>query len=59
MSDSPPRALDGVRTALSGVAFVLFGAQVTLVGLLDGSSFLVVATGLALSLGGVLRTLGD
>ncbi|CQH49431.1 uncharacterized protein HHUB_1522 [Halobacterium hubeiense] len=57
MSESS--ALDGVRTALSGIAFALLGLQVTLVGLFDGGSFLVVVTGLALSLGGALRTMGS
>jgi len=61
MSDAPPvdaaTPTSDLRPALTGIAFVLFGIQLTLVGLLGGSSFLAVVTGFALSAGGVLRAL--
>jgi hypothetical protein len=61
MSDAPPvdasTATGDLRAGLTGIAFVLFGIQVTLVGLLAGSSFLAVVTGFALSVGGLLRAL--
>jgi len=46
-----------LKTALTGVAFVLFGVQVTLVELFVDANSLFVAAGIAVSFGGLFRAL--
>jgi len=65
VSDAPPAdaetttttTTDDLKTALTGVAFVLFGVQVTLVELFVDANSLFVAAGIAVSFGGLLRAL--
>lgn len=61
MSDAPPvdsaTATSDLKSALTGIALVLFGVQTTLTGLVGGSSALAIAAGFAVSFGGLFRTL--